>query len=350
MNEYPWELLTRQLAGTASPEEEAELRRWVEEDPSYAQLLERLTRLWEAGEALPEGLAERYHKDEVRARLLRRIAEENEKEGASLEESHLKVARRARTSRAWRAALRRAAVIIFVVGAGAIVWKANFGGPPEIHTVAALRGQRTTVTLPDGSEAMLGTQSEIQVAERFGPTDREVRLKGMAYFRITPDARRPFIVRTDGVVARVVGTRFLVRAYGDEGTSTVVVEEGEVAVRTPRAPEALEALVTHGQLARAEQGSDSLVVGRADLDTYLDWTQGHLQFKDALLSQVLTELERWYEVTFHLKDPSIGRRHITVSFEGDSLEDVLAVISVTLNVRIERDGTTATLYPNGTHR
>src|SRR5688572_24021475 len=88
------------------------------------------------------------------------------------------------------------------------------------------------VSLADGSSVVLQSSSELALNSEFGRTTREVHLKGEAFFNVFRDESKPFVVYTDEVVTRVLGTSFNVRAYDDDGDITVAVKTGKVSVYT----------------------------------------------------------------------------------------------------------------------
>ncbi len=102
------------------------------------------------------------------------------------------------------------------------------GGAREVVTA---RGQRATVELRDGSQVTLGADSRLTIPADFGGTTRTVTLDGEAYFVVTPDARRPFDVRSGFAVTRVLGTRFGVLGRSDRDAVEVIVASGKVALR-----------------------------------------------------------------------------------------------------------------------
>ncbi len=87
------------------------------------------------------------------------------------------------------------------------------------------------ITFPDGSKAMLSKSSKISYPENFSSSEkREVFLVGEAYFEVTKNTQKPFFVYTDGLVTRVLGTKFRVRSYSVDKEVVVEVTSGKVSV------------------------------------------------------------------------------------------------------------------------
>jgi ferric-dicitrate binding protein FerR (iron transport regulator) len=76
------------------------------------------------------------------------------------------------------------------------------------------------------------------------------------------------------------------------------------------------------------------------------WVNGKVAFRDAPLSQVAAELHRWYGVTLRVDDSALLSRKVTTSFEGESAEQALRILGLTIDARITRSGDTAIVVPN----
>jgi ferric-dicitrate binding protein FerR (iron transport regulator) len=342
-------LLVRYLSGTASADEEEEVKRWTEAAPENRELLARLRESWVlAGTppAPPLGHgAGRYDTAAELERLLGRIR------GPAREPIPFPVRsamhpQRQRTR--WYASplLRVAALLAVVIGTAVLL-----SPPHDVFFAAPLRsyattvGERTTLQLGDGSRIVLGPASEIRLPSRFPRDQREVHLRGTAYFEVAPDPDRPFRVHAGGTVTRVLGTRFVVRAYTGDPLVEVGVAEGRVAVRADAAPDSRSLALTGGQVGQVGPRGATRVLERSSLDPLFGWMQGRLVFRERPLGEVARELERWYGVRFRIPDPGLAARRITLSFQDAPLDEVLGVITFSLGAKVERDGQTITLHP-----
>lgn len=110
------------------------------------------------------------------------------------------------------------------------VWTAYlYMQPVAMQTVSTLAETRT-VSLPDGTSVTLNHYSTLTYPERFKTDNREVELNGEAYFEVSKDKKHPFIVQTDAVDVRVLGTHFNVDAYRDSRDVRTTLLTGSVAV------------------------------------------------------------------------------------------------------------------------
>lgn len=223
-------------------------------------------------------------------------------------------------------ALAAAAVVIMVVGA--IV--ATQTGAPDRATYVTDVGERDSVALPDGSRIVLGPRTSVSVAER------NVELRGEAYFKVVHNPDKPFVVRAAGSVIRDLGTEFTVSS-DPAAAIRVVVSEGMVAIARGADSVTLHA----GDVGVVSpDGRVSARRGAASPDD-LAWLHGRLVFRDAPLAEVASDLRRWYGVELRVIDTSLVRRHFTGEFASDPVDRVLDVLALALGAAIERRGDTA---------
>ena len=223
-------------------------------------------------------------------------------------------------------ALAAAAVVIMAVGA--IV--ATRTSAPDRATYVTDVGERDSVALPDGSRIVLGPRTSVSVAER------DVELRGEAYFKVVHNPDKPFVVRAAGSVIRDLGTEFTVSS-DPAAAIRVVVSEGMVAIARGSDSVTLHA----GDVGVvSSDGRVSARRGAASPDD-LAWLQGRLVFRDAPLAEVASDLRRWYGVELRVIDTSLVRRRFTGEFASDPVDRVLAVLALALGAGIERRGDTA---------
>lgn len=337
------EILIRHLAGIASPRSEATLRRWIDEDPEFADHVARVRAAWDDAGVAPD----RHDPDAALARVIERIERQIETAPRAVRP----ITRAPESATGLRArpvrtrpgpGLRWAAVI--VLAAGVAFWGRQVFRSPALQSHVTAAGERATLRLDDRSQVMLAPDSELQFPARFRGRSREVRLRGSAYFSVSSDQSRPFIVHAGGTTTRVLGTRFLVRAYRDDAGVAVAVTEGRVAIQRNTAPDTEAAIVSQGQLARLSEQGATEVVDHADIDELMSWTEGRIVFRDRALAEVLRELERWYGETMRVAEPALGERRVTLSFQDATLEEILEVLAVSLGLRIEREDGRVSLY------
>jgi transmembrane sensor len=215
----------------------------------------------------------------------------------------------------------------------------HFGIQPSSSAeYATVAGQRATITLPDGSTAMLAPQSRLRYDYRTGSSgERAVRLDGEALFTVTKATATPFTVYAGDVSTRVLGTTFGVRRYTGDNVTSVVVVSGRVFTRGPSGSVALSA----GESARVTDST----VSTADLDvrSHTAWTRGELIFSRTPVPTMLATLSRWYGYEFRLADSTLATRHVTAVFKASAMRETLSELEELLEVTMRFDGKTVTL-------
>lgn len=188
---------------------------------------------------------------------------------------------------------------------------------------------------------VLAPRSRLVARHRAGMRPEEVRLEGEAYFELAHDPKRPFTVQAGAATITDLGTVFAVRAGADPAVEVEVLE-GSVSLSFPGA---VARVLTAGQGARAEAGRITPAAGSAAPP---DWVDGRLDFADAPMTTVQQELMRWYGLELRLGDSALASRHLTASFQGDSIGRVLQALALALGATVEQRGDTAILRPTGT--
>jgi transmembrane sensor len=339
-----WEALARFVAGESPAAEAASIRAWLDADPSRRRLMEALERATVPLRAPPAGL-------DIEAALQR--VHERMTEAAVVPFPSPR-ARERRPSR-WRmTAVRAAAAVVLVLGAG-LVWRAvREGGGPAPTVVAASMfatrpGQIDSVRLADGTTVLLGPASRLTVADGYGAARREVELDGEALFDVVHDVDRPFSVRAGTATIVDLGTSFAVRSAAT-GVVRVVVTSGSVLLHAAATPADSGVILRAGDRGVLADGRAS-AERDVPLDADLAWTRGRLVFEDAPLARVAEEFRRWYGLELRLADSSLSGRHITTTFERETAREALDVLGLVLGVRIEQRGDTAWLgVPGGAAR
>ncbi|HEU4589118.1 MAG TPA: FecR domain-containing protein [Gemmatimonadales bacterium] len=337
--------LARYLSGECTPEEARAIQGRIAGDPVLA---ERVAALWEAW-TTPRP-RESWNADKMWRGIARHIAASEAEPALSIEPA----ARTRPAAREWPFAARRrwmhaAAAAAIVIAGSAAAWlshreaiaPAPAPAVPEMREVATARGQRASIRLGDGTAVVLDADSKLRVPAAFGTGPRIVQLTGQAYFEVTHDAARPFIVQTNDAIAEDLGTEFVIRAYPGEAMRVVVA--GGVVALAPAAAPTRRAIVTAGQLGELAGGEPRVREVR-NLDRYLGWKDGRLVFRDAPLADVLPELERWYDVELIVPPKVRATYRLTTVLRNEPLPEMLDVLSAALNLPYERNGRTVRFH------
>ncbi len=170
------------------------------------------------------------------------------------------------------------------------------------HTVEVPRGGEYHLTLSDGSRVWLNAESRLTYPMIFGASERRVRLEGEAYFEVEPGKGR-FVVETDDMNVRVLGTAFNVNAYSDEAATRTTLVHGKVEVLTVK--DDLQRILIPGEQAILDRASGQLDVEQVSTDLYTRWIKGQFVFRDAPLRDIMRTLARWYEMEYEFTDSEL---------------------------------------------
>ncbi len=168
------------------------------------------------------------------------------------------------------------------------------------NTLSTPRGRQYQLTLPDGTNVWLNAESTITFPVAFTGNTRQVSITGEAYFEVTQDKTKPFIVDVAGKTSiEVLGTNFNVNAYKDEPAEKITLIEGSVKVVNGQWSMANEktAILKPGEQAElAEAHSPFTIHHSPDLEQIMAWKNGLFVLQGANLEEVIRQLARWYDI------------------------------------------------------
>jgi len=196
---------------------------------------------------------------------------------------------------------------------------------------------RISFFLDDSTKVWLNNGSRLEYPKSFSGRDRRVFLQGEAFFDVKKDPSQPFIVETGELGILVLGTRFNISNYDDEGSIVTTLEEGKLQIRT--AGQGKKSQVLH-ELEPSKQSifrkeSRDIQIRTVNTDKYTSWKEGKLFLQDDPLPVVKTKLERWYNVKVVIKDQEISDYRYTGTFHQEPLEKVLRMMAMATPIRYE---------------
>ncbi|MCH6484856.1 FecR domain-containing protein [Pseudoxanthomonas sp. LH2527] len=237
------------------------------------------------------------------------------------------------------------AAALALLALGSVAWGGWQLSGREQAVYASTVGQIQTVTLPDGSTATLSSDSRLDV--RISRGERHVALaRGEAFFDVAHDARRPFVVETEGRRVQAVGTRFSVRR--DPDAVRVVVTEGKVRLESRagrEGPAQPVSLLPAGSVATA--GRNGVLVRSlpvAEAERYLEWRDGFLTFDDTSLAEAAAEFNRFNTRKLELGDDAVADLRVGGNFRWSNAEGFAHLLEQGFPVRAERHADRIVLY------
>lgn len=193
----------------------------------------------------------------------------------------------------------------------------------EYNRLITPRGGEYAVVLSDGTRVWLNAESELYYPVHFPEHKREVHLKGEAYFSVSKQAKKPFIVRVGDSRITVLGTEFNVRNYQNEVVTATLVKG---AVRIHDAGRECDLLP--GQQAVIEE--DGIRVREVDTDLYTAWKDGYFIYREKTLEDIMKELSRWYDFAYDYQSEELRRMPLTAKLRKfDRVEDIFDILKRT---------------------
>ena len=240
-----------------------------------------------------------------------------------------------KTIKLYRALLTAAAVLLIGLMFGSIVYVQSKIPEVTTQTIATPYGGKTQFTLPDGSAVWLNSGTTFSYPDRF-ENDRIVELEGEAYFEVEKQ-KESFIVKTSFGEVEVLGTSFNVKAYNEEAFITTL-ERGSVSFTSLTGKKAI--LKPGSQVV---YNSNNFFTRKVDTEIFTSWKDGKLIFRDEPLQNMITRLERWYNVDIKLEDERIKNLKYTGTIEMESFSEVLELIKATTPIEYSFDRKTRVL-------
>lgn len=313
------EQITAYLAHEASPEEVRELSAWIEASEENRHYYQHLRNIWQV--AHPAFPAEEIDVEKARKRVVRQID-----------------SRRSVLSR-WIGYWQKAAAVLLIPVL--LAWGYRIYTDRASQTVAGIAyqevfapyGTHSKIDLPDGSTVWLNAGSMLKYPVSFQSAERTVQLSGEAFFEVEADPQHPFIVRTNCLEVRAVGTAFHVEAYRRDSLQAVTMVKGKIDVKVGSAP----SFSLHpGERMGYDLRKSRCEVYRTDPYKWYAWKDGLLVFRNDPLEYVFKKIGQTFNVDIALKDTGIAKHLYRATFEDESLDEILRLLKMTAPIRYKQ--------------
>lgn len=317
INEIDSTLLLSYIKGSVSIVDENRVEEWLQQDEENEKILLQTARI--------------YYAKQTQNRILSRDSEQ------AFEKLQQK--RRRSRSISWIPHLSRVAAFIV----GVIITSATilFLNDKEVEliaqeiTIEANAGMRTQFNLPDGTVAHLNSGSKLTYPFPYDKNERKVRLTGEAYFDVSHNPDKPFVVSVndDKMRVRVLGTAFNIQAFANEETIHTTLVDGSVdlELKTKSGEYRTQKLVP-SEKASYNSSNNELLIKTVDTAYETSWTSGRLMFKNTPLPEVLRKLSHYYNVQFDVRNAIINTYTFTGTFENKQLFQILSYLKISSNI------------------
>ncbi len=206
----------------------------------------------------------------------------------------------------------------------------------EMTEVSVAYGDTRHVLLPDSSEIWIHAGTHIRYPKNFASSERIVQLDGEAYFSVKKNKTRPFIVQTQELSVKVLGTRFNVKAYAGDEKITTTLTSGKVEISTHNHSRVLQ---PNEQLTY-DCSTSAIEVVKVPAEETNSWLSGQLLFNNSSLTEIIHTLERHFGVSITDQTAIPASKLYTVKFMKDeTLDEVLHVLEDVVGFSYQRDET-----------
>lgn len=211
-------------------------------------------------------------------------------------------------------------------------------GASEIkyNKVEIPRGGEYQIVLGDGTRVYLNAQTELRFPESFASSEqRLVYLSGEAYFEVTKNPSKPFVVQCKDYAVKVLGTSFNVNSYEGDETSKTTLATGKVEIDM----DGKQTILNPGQQAIIKNGEVN--VKEVDVEVYTTWMFDNFRFQSESIQEIMTKLSRWYAIDVFYMNESVRNYHFTGYLPRYAkIADVLELLSLTTNIKFDVEGKT----------
>lgn len=318
VDEHIEDLIIGYLSSSLNEEERASLMLWLSQSQGNKDAFRERCQLWLA--ATSEQELSRYNADSAYERFRERVA------------------RAKHTHNARIFSLRRvigyaaAAIVVAVCSVAAFI-----GGKHDYSrqfaqsiTVQAPRGSISTVTLPDGTRVWLNSGSSLSYSQRYGVSDRDVKLSGEGYFEVEHNEQLPFNVNSSAMEVQVLGTKFDYSDYPEEELATVTLAEGRVSMQDGKLHDKCY-ILTPGQRVTLDKATHQVSCEGCDASESSQWTIGTVSLSGKSMTEIATMLSKIYDVEITVDNPKLANMRFYGDFsrQGQTITDIMEALRQT---------------------
>jgi len=325
----PYDLIGKYLTGQASSEEISQLENWVKENPDHKKVFMEYKKLW-----ILSGVGKADHSVDLET--------EWKKLESKLFESKniVKPLYIKSEERTLRTLLRYAAIFITLITLSWVLYLLL--SKPKMEELTATNSIITT-QLPDGSEVTLNNGSRLTYPSKFRGGKRSVALEGDAFFKVTPDQSKIFIVEAGNAIVKVLGTSFYLNAKSDQPDIEVTVSSGKVSFGS----DTEEVILYAGEKGIFNKKKRTVDKLANQDENFISWKTRKLVFHEEQLGTVFRKIEQTYGTTLQIASSEILECRLTATFDNQSLENIMEILKATFNLKVDMQNGLVIVSGNG---
>lgn len=227
-----------------------------------------------------------------------------------------------------------AASLVFLIGLSVFFYQTS--NAVESKQFAVKLGEHAKIELSDGTQIWLNAGSVLKYPKEFKGDTREVYLSGEAFFDVAKDKKHPFIIHTNKMDTKVIGTSFNVQAYPDQTTQEVSVATGRVNVKSTVTEE--NVYVTPGQKVVFKSQDNKLQAFKdIPVNTISLWRKNIMVFEETPLPEVVATINRNYNVSIEVKNKNLNDLKISAYFKELPADQVIGLVCNIINAQYKMD-------------
>ena len=303
----PWEIIIKDFKLESTIEEKLLLKEWLS-DAENQNLYKELNSLWLT--LMQAGSEYVSNTDELWKQMEKRMYASKPQKKFNPQNSFR-----------WLA-MAASFLLVILLGSGGYV-AVKWYHLNNIHRTYFAISEKNKLQLPDSSIVWLNTGSQLTYISTPFDSKRKVKLEGEAFFDVTKDSSRPFIVNSDEIRVIVHGTKFNVEAYREQNEIAVSLLSGSVSINTPKG---VRKMISGEKALYNKKTVNLKIEAGAQLEGI--WAANNLSINQLSLREVAVHLSKWYNINIHIssKIPDSQLYTLTISKE-DSIEDILILLS-----------------------
>jgi hypothetical protein len=206
----------------------------------------------------------------------------------------------------------------------------------EYNEITVPRGQVFQILLSDSTKVWLNAETKIRYPKYFlkNTKTRTVVLEGEAYFDVSHNKNKPFIVKTNGINVEVLGTKFNVSSYPTQKNILTTLVEGSVKIiDTTLIKNTL--LVKPNEQVSFNKIKKSLKAKKVNTNNYTAWMDKRIVFQDITFEEILEKIERVYNVEIINKNGSINKEKFTGEFDVEDINTIFKALSTSIRFKYQ---------------
>jgi len=332
-----WELLAKYISSECTTAEKEEVDSWINESENNRDIYNSAKKIW----ALPD---EGFEPSDTKAIWDNIKSETGLNSNLNFENNTAKKDRLSIFQMIYRSPILKYAAVFIIVFSISLIYYLSTSAPTsqDYLTLKVEMGDQQTIVLSDGSKITLDAGSILKYPEKFDDKLREIELSGEAFFEVEHNKEKPFKVIAEHAVIEVLGTKFNIRTFNRNDIIKVFVAEGKVALSSKEL-QSQQQILTKGFFSSIDKTGKLSVPIKKNIESNISWLMGEKYFKNVSVTEVLSQIERWYDVQFKYDESELQNDELTLLVHKNSLTDMMEVISGLTSMEYQISGRIITL-------